>query len=118
MPCNQISSEWGVQRIKRLSTGATLRHAWSNGNGRNGSAGAETSLIDQFRTQWSVNRMLTDAGSVTALEAVNSATGEKEIFPGNYFFSSAPVKELMCYFDVPPPAEVLEVWWDSSSARS
>jgi protoporphyrinogen oxidase len=31
------------------------------------------------------------------------------VFEGDYFFSTAPVKELLRSFDVPPPASVLEV---------
>src|SRR5262249_41232983 len=44
-----------------------------------------------------------------AVEARNTATGERELFEGDYFFSTAPVQEIMRSFDVPPPANVLEV---------
>jgi protoporphyrinogen oxidase len=40
---------------------------------------------------------------------VSAATGVAETFEGDYFFSTAPVRELMRSFDVPPPPDVLEV---------
>jgi protoporphyrinogen oxidase len=43
------------------------------------------------------------------VEATNSATGAKETFTGDYFFSTAPIQELMRWFDVPPPENVREV---------
>jgi protoporphyrinogen oxidase len=36
-------------------------------------------------------------------------TGETEAFDGDYFFSTAPVQEIMRSFDVTPPSHVLEV---------
>jgi protoporphyrinogen oxidase len=97
--------------------------------------GTETSLIEQFlypkfgpgqmweeaarrvrelggeiKTGYRFDRMLTDgAGRVRAIEAVNLADGSRASFEGDYFFSTAPVRELMRSFDPPPPAEVLEV---------
>jgi protoporphyrinogen oxidase len=46
---------------------------------------------------------------VKSLEATNSATGEKETFTGDYFFSTAPIRELLRSFDVAPPESTLEV---------
>ena len=37
VPCNQISAEWGAQRIKGLSVWSTLRHAMRMLSHRNGS---------------------------------------------------------------------------------
>jgi protoporphyrinogen oxidase len=42
------------------------------------------------------------------LEATNS-TGDRRTFDGDYFFSSAPVQEIMRSFNVAPPKDVLEV---------
>ncbi len=136
VPCNRISAEWGAQRIKGLSIRATLRHAFRRGNGDGDirQKGTETSLIEQFlypkygpgqmweeaarrvcelggeiRTGWTVDRILTEGLRVAAVEGVCSATGERAVFEGNYFFSTAPVQEIMRAFDVAPPPNVLEV---------
>jgi len=63
----------------------------------------------QILTGYTFERIITDGWKVKALEATNSATGRKEIFEGDYFFSTAPVKQLMRSFDVAPPQNVLEV---------
>jgi len=41
--------------------------------------------------------------------ATEIATGRTERFEGDYFFSTAPVQEVMRSFDVAPPPHVLEV---------
>ncbi len=52
--CNQISAEWGAQRIKGLSVWATLLHACKKAFGGNSTSSGvsqkdtETSLIEQF----------------------------------------------------------------------
>jgi protoporphyrinogen oxidase len=53
--------------------------------------------------------MITDGWQVRALQATDSATGRTETFQGDYFFSTAPVQELMKSFDVAPPPNVVEV---------
>jgi len=105
-----------------------------NGNGNLRQKDTQTSLIEQFLypkygpgqmweevarqikekggrilTGYRVERIATDGWRVGAVEAANAATGEKETFAGDYFFSTAPVKELMRSFDVAPPPNVLEV---------
>jgi protoporphyrinogen oxidase len=136
--CSRISAEWGAQRIKGLSIWSTLRHAlkkvFQRSSGDIGQKGTETSLIEQFLypkfgpgqmweetarriremggeilTGYRVDRIVTDGWQVRAVEATNSATGAKETFEGSYFFSTAPVKEIMRSFDVPPPTNVLDV---------
>jgi protoporphyrinogen oxidase len=138
VPCDQISAEWGAQRIKGLSLWATLLHALRKitGGGRKDIAqkGTETSLIEQFlypkfgpgqmweeaarriremggeiRTGYRVERIETDGWRVTAVHAVNTGTGLAERFEGDYFFSTAPIQEIMRSFDTAPPRNVLEV---------
>ena len=139
VPCSRISAEWGAQRIKGLSVWATLRHALRKavggaGGGDIGQKGTETSLIEQFlypklgpgqmweeaarriremggeiRTGWRVERILTDGWRVKAVEAVHAESGARETFEGDYFFSTAPVQEVMRSFDAAPPDGVLEV---------
>jgi len=138
VPCTQISAEWGAQRIKGLSVWATLMHAirkiFKGGNRDIGQKDTQTSLIEQFlypkfgpgqmweevarrisemggeiRTGWSVDRLVTDGWRVVEVEATCTKTGRKEKFKGDYFFSTAPVKEIMRSFDTEPPKNVLEV---------
>jgi protoporphyrinogen oxidase len=138
LPCNRIGAEWGAQRVKGLSVWATLIHAlkrpFTRGRGGIAQKGSETSLIERFlypklgpgqmwdetarkiregggdiHTGWRASRILTDGWRVRGVEAVHCATGRTRIFEGDYFFSSAPVQEILRCFDVPPPAEVLEV---------
>ena len=138
VPCSQISAEWGAQRIKGLSVWSTLIHALrkvSKGSSSDiGQKGTQTSLIEQFlypkfgpgqmwdevarhikekggeiHTGYRVERIITEGWQVKALEAADSASGRTETFQGDYFFSTAPVQELMRSFDVAPPQNVLEV---------
>jgi protoporphyrinogen oxidase len=139
VPCNRISAEWGAQRIKGLSVWSTVTHAFKKllPRGRAGGIGqkdTQTSLIEQFlypklgpgqmweevarlvkekggeiHTGYAVDAIGTDGWQVKSLEATNSATGAKETFTGDYFFSTAPIQELMRWFDVPPPENVREV---------
>ncbi len=139
VPCDRISAKWGAQRIKGLSVWSTLTHAFKKkvvgGRGKDiGQKNTETSLIEQFlypkfgpgqvweevarrvkegggeiRTGTRVARLITDGWRVKAVETVDSATGHKEIIEGDYFFSTAPIQELMRSFDVSPPGNVLEV---------
>jgi protoporphyrinogen oxidase len=137
VPCSAISAEWGAQRIKGLSVWATLVHALRKARGGKGDLGqkeTETSLIEQFlypkfgpgqmweevarrvvemggqiRTGWTVDKVHTDGWRVTSVEAVDAATGAREVFEGDYVFSTAPIRDLMRWFDAAPPPNVLEV---------
>lgn len=40
----------------------------------------------EIRTGYTVDRLHTDGWRVTAVGAVNLATGEREVFAGDYFF--------------------------------
>jgi protoporphyrinogen oxidase len=137
VPCSAISAEWGAQRIKGLSVWATLLHAFRKARGGKGDLEqkeTETSLIEQFlypkfgpgqmweevarrvvemggqiRTGWTVDKVHTDGWRVTSVEAVDAATGAREVFEGDYVFSTAPIRDLMRWFDAAPPPNVLEV---------
>ena len=138
VPCGHINAEWGAQRIKGLSVWSTLIHAlkkvFESSSSDIGQKDTETSLIEQFlypkfgpgqmwdevarhvkemggeiRTGYRFERMITDGWQVRALQATDSATGRTETFQGDYFFSTAPVQELMKSFDVAPPPNVVEV---------
>jgi protoporphyrinogen oxidase len=132
VPCDKISAEWGAQRIKGLSVWSTLLHAvkkvFKSGGGDLAQKGTETSLIEQFMypkfgpgqmweecarrvvelggeiiTGCKAERLITDGWRVKALET------SRGTFEGDYFFSTAPIKEILRAFDVAPPKNVLEV---------
>jgi len=138
VPCNRISAEWGAQRIKELSVWGAISHAirkvFRRGSGDVGQKGTQTSLIEKFlypkfgpgqmweevarrvvegggeiRMGYRFHRILTDGWRVRAVEAIHLQTGRTETFEGDYFFSTAPVQQLMRSFDPPAPAGVLEV---------
>ena len=137
VPCKEISAEWGAQRIKGLSVWSTLKHAFLKLFQKPATdisqKKTETSLIEQFLYPkfgpgqvWEevarqivemggeihkgvkAERLITDGWQVKALEATN-ADGERVTFSGDYFFSTAPIQEIMRAFDVTPPKNVLEV---------
>jgi len=138
VPCDQISAEWGAQRIKGLSITKALGHFIKQrlarrSNGDLSQKKTETSLIEKFmypkfgpgqlweyvsedvkakggtvRTGWGVEKLYTDGSRITAAEAI-TATGERETIAADYFFSTMPIKELMHSLDAPVPANVVEV---------
>jgi protoporphyrinogen oxidase len=133
VPCDRISAEWGAQRIKGLSVWSTLAHAVkkvfkSNNGGGIAQKGTETSLIEQFMypkfgpgQMWDeVARQVKEMGGeivigckaeglVTDGWRVKALKTSQGTFEGDYFFSTAPVQEIMRAFDVAPPKNVLEV---------
>jgi protoporphyrinogen oxidase len=137
VPCDQISAEWGAQRIKGLSLRKALAHRfkklWGARSTGIGQKDTETSLIEKFLypklgpgqlweevadrvragggeilTGWTVCGIHTSGDRITGVTA-RSEAGEQFFFPAQYVFSTMPVKELMQAFDAPPPAEVSEV---------
>ena len=135
--CQDISAEWGAQRIKGLSILSAIRHFLKSLFKRDRSIGqkdTETSLIEQFlypklgpgqmwdetarlirerggeiRTGWRVERLLTDGQRIRAVEVRDLENGRVETFEGDYFFSTMPVRELVNGLDVDPPKAVQEV---------
>jgi protoporphyrinogen oxidase len=137
VPCNEISAEWGAQRIKGLSLRKAILHHFKKlidaGSDEVSQKDTETSLIDKFLypklgpgqlweevasrvrsgggeilTGWTVCRIHTSGDRVTGVMARSDA-GEQRFFPAQYAFSTMAVKELIQAFDVPPPREVQEV---------
>lgn len=135
--CDQISAEWGAQRIKGLSLSNAVMHFVKKtlrGTPKDlAQRNTETTLIEQFlypkygpgqlwehvastveqrggsvRTGWRVDKLETEGKRVTAVEAVHES-GERRRFAGDYFFSTMPVRELIRGLDVPVPEEVRQV---------
>jgi protoporphyrinogen oxidase len=137
--CSQISPEWGAQRIKGLSIYRTLLHIVRKMLPAKGAdmsqKGTETSLIERFLypkfgpgQMWEeVARQVTDLGGriltgwrvdklehsghnrVTAIVATHAGTGEQRRFPGDYFFSTMPVKNLIAGLNPAAPAPIQQV---------
>ncbi|MFL6438969.1 MAG: NAD(P)/FAD-dependent oxidoreductase [Terriglobales bacterium] len=138
VPCDQISAEWGEQRIKGLSIKKTLQHIVKKHLEKRRTRDiaqkeTETSLIEQFLypkygpgQMWETvaQKVLAMGGEiitnfdVTAVQckgrrviAVSGkdGSGQERRFDGDYFFSTMPIKELIHSLNVPVPVNVREV---------
>jgi protoporphyrinogen oxidase len=121
--CNEISAEWGAQRIKGLSLTSAVKHFLkkSFGGREQGLAqkGTETSLIERFLYPkfgpgqlWEhvaekvvkaggeihlgrkAARIHTEGKRVVSVDAVGE-DGEMRNFDADYFFSTMPIRELV-----------------------
>lgn len=138
MSCDEISAEWGAQRIKGLSLTTAVKHFLKKSLGASvkedvAQKGTDTSLIERFMYPkfgpgqlwehvaelvqkkggevllgWKVDEIHCDSGRVLSVDAVNSA-GERRTFAGDYFFSTMPMRELVRAMDAPVPENVHEV---------
>jgi protoporphyrinogen oxidase len=124
VPCNEISAEWGEQRIKGLSLKGVVVHFLKKTFGGKPSGDiaqkkTETSLIEKFLYPklgpgqlWEhaaelvqagggqihfgiqVDRIHIDGNTVISVEGVNES-GDRISFAGDYFFSTMPVRDLV-----------------------
>ncbi|HEY9856423.1 MAG TPA: NAD(P)/FAD-dependent oxidoreductase [Stenomitos sp.] len=133
--CQDISSEWGAQRIKGLSVRTAIVHFLKQvfGTRQAGLAqkDTETSLIEQFlypkygpgqmweevaervrhmggevRHGYRVSRLLTDGKRLTGVEAIHAETGETVHLEGDAVFSTMPVRDLVQALATEVPSEV------------
>ncbi|HUP59008.1 MAG TPA: NAD(P)/FAD-dependent oxidoreductase [Thermoanaerobaculia bacterium] len=138
VPCDEISAEWGAQRVKGLSITKAIVHFAKQIFGRARDIKqkqVETSLIEQFLypkfgpgQMWEeiakhvrsrggeilmrhvVTRVFTDgANRVTGVRAKPLDGGEEIELRGDYLFSSMPVRHLVRALDVPVPPDVTRV---------
>jgi len=136
VPCNEISAEWGEQRIKGLSITKSVLHFLKQRFRKKEDIAqreTETSLIEQFLYPkfgpgqlWeSVAGQVRGMGGEIFLKQhvvgihcaenrVQSVTtidehGRERTFSGDYVFSTMPVKELVGSLDSPVPPRVTEV---------
>ena len=137
-PCNEISAEWGAQRIKGLSLTTAVKHFVKKvfsgkKKGDLSQKGTDTSLIERFmypkfgpgqlwehvaelivqkdgqiHMGWKVDRIHCEGKRVVSIDAMNNA-GERRTFTGDYFFSTMPMRELVESMDAPVPENVREV---------
>jgi protoporphyrinogen oxidase len=138
VPCNEISAEWGAQRIKGLSLKGVVTHFLKKTFARKHSGDiaqkqTETSLIEKFLYPkfgpgqlWEhvadlvrenggeihfgihIDRIHVEGNKVVTVEGITEA-GERVTFAGDYFLSTMPVRDLIRAFKAPVPAEVSEV---------
>lgn len=135
--CENISAEWGAQRIKGLSITRALAHFFKSTFARKGGdvaqKGTETSLIERFLypklgpgqmwdevrervlamggevlTHANVTGLRTDGANRIRAVEVTGPDGVTEL-EGDYFFSTMPMKELVRALDREVPAAVREV---------
>jgi protoporphyrinogen oxidase len=103
IPCEQISAEWGAQRIKGLSIAKTIKHALFKNT-------KETSLIDEFLYpklgpgdlwQKAANKVLEMGGEILFNSKVARVAGAQwqtdkgKSFEPDYVLSSMPVRDLL-----------------------
>jgi protoporphyrinogen oxidase len=136
--CEQISAEWGEQRIKGLSIRKAIMHHLrkmfvEKGGSDVAQKATETSLIEQFLypkygpgqmwevvaeevqrlggdiiTEFEVAELQVENGQVVSLTG-RDRHGNTSRHRGEYFFSTMPVQELIRSFDVDVPEAVREV---------
>ncbi len=137
VPCDQISSEWGAQRIKGLSIAKTISHIIKRIFRRSGDIvqqNTETSLIEQFLypklgpgQMWEeVSKRIISMGgeiltgveldklhisndSIRAVEAVNLSSKERFTIEGDYYFSSMPIRDLISAIGTEVPEDIKEI---------
>ncbi len=123
VPCEEISAEWGAQRIKGLSVAKAIGHALTSPFRSSSDAaqkGTETSLIERFLypkfgpgQMWEeVARRVTAlggaihlrqrvvamervAGKVVSVDVFDETAGAARRVPCDYFLSTMPVKDLI-----------------------
>ncbi len=136
--CNEISAEWGRQRIKGLSILKLASHFLKKARWKTSAdlkqKEFETSLIEQFLypklgpgQMWeeAARRVVEKGGQIvlnqevecidyvgdriTSVTAVNRRSGSRTEYAGDYFFSTMAVQDLLRASEPPPPPRVLEI---------
>lgn len=124
VPCSEIAPDWGAQRVKGLSVTTTIAHAVRKAVRRRpadlAQKDTEVSLIEYFlypkhgpgqmwekvadlvtadggevRLERAVTGIHTDGTRVTAVDLVDTASGETTCVSGDQFLSTMPVKDLI-----------------------
>lgn len=137
VPCSQIRSDWGAQRVKGLSLRRALVHAVKDllsSDFQKSQKERETSLITRFfypkfgpghmwetvakhvqrcggeiRMKHRVSGVHVEGGKITAATIEDMQTGKTERMSCDFFFSTMPVKHLMGMMTPHPPSRVVEV---------
>lgn len=116
--CNKISAEWGAQRIKGISILKVIKQMFKNLSGKKGGA-IETSFIESFfypkfgpghlwqnvaddiikkggeiKFNEKATRIIKKDNHIVAIETTD-AKGNKNVYEGDIFISTMPVKDLI-----------------------
>jgi protoporphyrinogen oxidase len=125
VPCEEISAEWGAQRIKGLSVAKAIAHALASPFRNSADAAqkqTETSLIERFLypkfgpgQMWEeVARRVVQRGghihlrhrivgverdglNITAVNVLDDTVGSIQRIPCDYFISTIPVRDLIAF---------------------
>lgn len=133
LSCKEIPSDWGAQRIKGVSIGKAIKHAFSKKSDIH-QKNVETSLIEKFLypklgpgQMWEevadiikskggeilINKRATEIyinkSQINQIIITDLKTNKKSTLKGNYFFSTMPVKELINIINPKPPINILEI---------
>ena len=136
VPCEEISAEWGAQRIKGLSVTKAIAHALRTpfrGAGDTAQKSTETSLIERFLypklgpgQMWEeVAQRITRRGgaihlghrivgierndlTITAVNVLDDRTASVRTVPCDYLISTMPVQELVAFLK-PADTEVARI---------
>jgi protoporphyrinogen oxidase len=138
VPCNEISAEWGAQRVQGVNLGSAILHFVKRLFGRSkdiAQKSTETSLIEQFLypkygpgqmwdevahdirarggeilTGHRVMRILTDGETrVRGVIAARQPDGAEVEIAADHVFSTMPIRHLVRGLDTAVPPEVTEV---------
>ena len=137
IPCSEISSEWGAQRIKGLSLTKSLVHFLKSffvENQFSNQKNTETSLIENFLypkfgpgQMWEETAKIIESkggeihllctvkelqlieNKILSIKIENPSTNKFEIIKGDYFFSTMPIKELIGSLIGKVPENVKEI---------
>ncbi|GAB7127203.1 NAD(P)/FAD-dependent oxidoreductase [Silvimonas sp. JCM 19000] len=138
VPCQEISSEWGAQRIKGLSITEAIKHAANqirkNLFGGGQQQAVKTSLIEQFlyprlgpgqmwevvaeqvrklggtiHFQHKVWGLLREGEQVTGVQAHAAATNQNVTFAADHVISTMPMRELVAGIQPPLNAEAQRI---------
>ncbi|MBI1247099.1 NAD(P)-binding protein [bacterium] len=136
VPCNEISAEWGAQRIKGLSVAKAIKSALAKpfrSSGDLRQKGVETSLIERFLypkfgpgQMWRkcaaeveakggevlyrrrVESLRVEGDKIVELTARNLENDTLETYSGDYFFSTMPIQHLLRGLQTDVPSNVRE----------
>lgn len=136
--CSEIPKDWGAQRVKNLSIVRVIAHAVKNVFKTKYAGGldtsSETSLVEGFlypklgaghlyeemarviiekggeiHFNKKIVGVMTGGDGIQSVSVENTITGVTEVVPGDYFFSTMPIKELIAGFKAPVPEHVRTV---------
>lgn len=137
VPCNQISAEWGSQRIKGLSIKKAIEHFITQLKGSQSSISQkniETSLIEKFLypkygpgQMWEtvakkvkskggkidlnseVKKIHLKNNKIIAVDVINNKSKKIRKIKADYFFSTMPVQELISSLNIKVPEEIKRI---------